>query len=135
MTSALKAGLVYFGIVFAAGFLMGLVRVPFFVPRYGERVAEIIEMPFMLAVIILAARWLVKRFAFGGEVRRPVIAGIAAAAILIAVEFSVVLRLRGLSPGEYLSTRDPVAGGLYYAMVVIFALAPVIIAKLKKAPQ
>ncbi len=135
MTRVFQAALVYFGIVFGAGFLMGLIRVPFLVPRFGERAAELIEMPVMLSVIILAARWLVGKFAFSGEVWRPLIAGIVAAAILITVEFTVVLRLRGLSPEEYVSSRDPVAGGVYYALIAIFAAAPLIFAKLKKAPQ
>ena len=135
MTTVFQAAIVYFGIVFGAGFIMGLIRVPFLVPRFGERTAELIEMPFMLAVIILASRWLVKRFALGGELWRPMIAGIVAAAILITVEFALVLRLRGLSPEEYVSSRDPVSAGSYYTLIAIFAVAPVIFAKLKKAPQ
>src|SRR5690606_33296341 len=94
-----------------------------------------IEMPFMLVVIILSARWLVNRFVFGGEIRRPIITGGLAAVLLLAVEFGVVLRLREISLEQYLSSRDPIAGGVYYALVAMFGLAPVIVAKLKKAPQ
>ena len=135
MRSALLAGLVYFAIVFAAGFLMGLVRVPFLVPRLGERTAEIIEMPFMFVAIIFAARWLIKRFAFSGEALRPMTAGLVASVLLLLVEFGVVLRLRGLSLDEYLSGRDPVAAAVYYAMIGFFAVAPGVVARMKKAPH
>lgn len=55
----LKAGLIYFGLVFGAGFILGPLRNLFIVPRFGERIAELIEAPLMLIVIILAAKWVV----------------------------------------------------------------------------
>jgi hypothetical protein len=35
----LKAGTLYFALVFGAGFLLGAIRVPLLVPRFGERTA------------------------------------------------------------------------------------------------
>jgi len=58
----IKAGFAYFSLAFGAGFVMGAIRVPFLVPRLGERLAELIEMPFMFIVIVLAARFITKRF-------------------------------------------------------------------------
>ena len=46
-TRTIKAGIAYFALVFGAGFVLGMIRVPFLVPRLGERVAELVEMPFM----------------------------------------------------------------------------------------
>lgn len=43
-----KLGVAYFGIVFSIGFLLGVVRVLWLVPRLGERYAELIETPFMV---------------------------------------------------------------------------------------
>lgn len=43
----LKAGALYFAFVFGAGFLLGGIRVPLLVPRFGERTAELMEMPIM----------------------------------------------------------------------------------------
>lgn len=45
--NALKAVTVYFARVFATGFVLGSIRVPFLVPRLGVRYAELIEMPIM----------------------------------------------------------------------------------------
>ena len=55
-TRTIKAGMTYFALVFGAGFLLGSIRVPFLVPRLGERAAELIEMPFMFVAIVVSAR-------------------------------------------------------------------------------
>jgi hypothetical protein len=54
-----KAGAVYFALVFGAGFVLGTIRTLWVVPRFGTRMAELMEMPIMLAVTIVAARWTV----------------------------------------------------------------------------
>ena len=48
-------GGVYFGIVFGAGHLFGLIRVSWATSRYGEKTTELLEMPLMLVVIAGAA--------------------------------------------------------------------------------
>jgi hypothetical protein len=47
--------------------------------------------------------------------------------LLLIAELAVVLRLRNLSISEYLSTRDPVSGTVYYAMLGVFAIMPLIV--------
>jgi hypothetical protein len=49
--------------------------------------------------------------------------GIALVLLLVA-EFGLVLWLRGLSIREYLATRDPVSGTVYYVMLGVFAIMP-----------
>ena len=56
MQSALKAGIFYFATVFAVGFALGTIRVLTIVPRVGEMVAIVIEVPFILAISWLASR-------------------------------------------------------------------------------
>jgi hypothetical protein len=56
------AGLTYFALVFGVGFILGPIRILLIVPRLGERVAELLEAPVMLLVIIFAALWVVRRF-------------------------------------------------------------------------
>lgn len=57
----LKGGSIYFAVVFGAGFILGPLRILGLVPRVGERLAELIETPIMLVVVILAARWVSRR--------------------------------------------------------------------------
>ena len=59
----LKPGFTYFLIVFGAGFALAFIRLPFLVPRFGVRAAELMEMPVMLAVIAWASWRLAKRHA------------------------------------------------------------------------
>jgi hypothetical protein len=55
-----KAGVLYFALVFGAGFVLGTIRTLWVVPRFGMRVAELMETPIMLVVTIVAARWIVQ---------------------------------------------------------------------------
>lgn len=127
MTTILKAGLLYFITVFAVGFVLGSIRVPFLVPRLGERYAELIELPFLLIAIVLCAGWIVRRYRLNGEALSAAASGLIAAVLLILVEFSVVLALRGMSIDDYFEQRDPVAAAAYYGAVAIFAVMPLIL--------
>ncbi|MBP8296721.1 MAG: hypothetical protein KAX84_11480 [Burkholderiales bacterium] len=46
------AALTYFALVFAAGFVMGAVRVPFLVPRLGVRVAELLVVIAVMPLMV-----------------------------------------------------------------------------------
>ena len=47
---ALRAGALYFTVVFAAGFGFGALRVSAIAPRFGETTAVLTEVPLMLAI-------------------------------------------------------------------------------------
>lgn len=125
----LKAGTLYFVLVFGAGFLLGMVRVPFLVPRFGARAAELVEMPLMLVAIVLAARYIIRLFALPstGIVRLSV--GILAFALVAIAELSFALLLQGQSPVQYIANRDPVSGTAYLFTLALFALMPLILAR------
>lgn len=123
----LKTGALYFGLVFGAGFVLGTIRVLWAVPAFGERTAELWETPIMFAVIILAARWIVKRPAIFPEPARLLAVGFVALGFLLIVEFTVVLWLQGLTMREYFASRDPVSGTVYFAMLGVFAVMPMLV--------
>lgn len=127
MNRVFNAALNYFAVVFGVGFLLGMIRVPLLVPKVGERIAELIELPFLLVAIFLACRWIVGRFDLRGRVVIAILVGTIAASILLLVEFSIVLYIRGLTISEFLAARDPVAATFYYIAVIIFAVMPAII--------
>jgi len=63
LSSSLKAGSVYLAFVFAVGFILGVVRITWLVPLFGSVMAELIEIPIILVLIVPAAGWSVRRFA------------------------------------------------------------------------
>jgi hypothetical protein len=121
----LKAGLLYFAFVFAAGSFLGAIRILCVVPRIGTRMAELIETPVMLVVITIAARWIVRRLSVPCRLHIRLGMGGIATVLLLVVEFTLVLRLRGLSIHEYFLTLDPVTGTVYYLSLGIFTIMPV----------
>ena len=120
--NSLKASLTYFALVFGTGFLFGIVRVPFLVPRLGVRTAELIEMPFMFAAIFLAARYVVRRFALPASARLAT--GVIALALLLTAELALVIVLQRESLAAYIASRDPISGSVYLLMLGVFALMP-----------
>jgi len=120
---------VYFAITFGAGFVLGFVRVGWVAPRLGTRTAELIEMPIMLVVMILAARRAVRGLPAPRTPARRLGAGVAALGFLLLAEFTLVLWLRGQTISEYLARRDPVAGAAYALSLVLFAVMPLVAAR------
>lgn len=125
LKAIVQAAIGYFVIVFGAGFILGVIRVLWLVPLWGERYAELAETPLMLAVVFLAARRTgIGRFA---DWRRRLCAGLIALALLVSMEFTLVLWLRGLSLAQYGAERDPVSGVVYLLALVAFAVAPALL--------
>ena len=120
----IRAGLAYFALVFGAGFVLGALRVTFLVPRLGERIAELGEMPFMFLVIRLAARFVIRHFALPASMRARLGTGLLALVLLLAAEFVLAVVLQNRSLADYIASRDPVSGSIYLAMLVLFALMP-----------
>ena len=124
MLGIIRAALVYFALVLGTGFLFGMVRVPFLVPRIGERWAELAEMPLMAVVIFLAAGYVLRKFP---EIRldgRSLFVGFLALAFAVGAELGLAVALQSRTLGEYLASRDRVSGSVYLAMLVVFALMP-----------
>ncbi len=125
----LRAAAAYFGLVFGAGFVLGTIRVPFLVPAFGERIAELIEAPIMLAVIVLAARWVVRRFCTGCGGAALLATGGIAAGFVLAADVAVGVGLRGMTLAQVFTERDPVSGTVYYLLVTLFAAMPAIVSR------
>jgi hypothetical protein len=125
----LKAGAVYFALVFGAGFVLGIIRVLWVVEKVGTRTAELLEAPLMLGVTILTARWVARWMVFPRTFSRLLAVGCVALALLLTCEFSLVLWLEGLTIRAYVAGRDPVAGTVYIAMLGLFAVLPALLAR------
>ena len=125
----MKAGVLYFALVFGAGFVLGPIRILWVVPRFGTRIAELMEAPIMFAVIIVTARWIVRRLAVPYTLSIRLGMGCVALGLLLVAEFRLVLWLRGISVSNYLASRDPVSGTVYYVMLGVFAIMPLFVVR------
>jgi len=125
----LKAGVLYFAVVFGIGFVLGTIRTLVIVPRFGTRTAELMEAPIMFVVTILAARWVVRRLSLPSGPAIRLGTGLLALVFLLAAEVGFVRWVRGLTIDQYLATRDPVSGTVYYGMLGLFAVMPLLVAR------
>jgi len=109
--------------------VLGPIRILWLVPRFGTRTAELMETPLMLAVVIVAARWVVRRVAAPSTSSKRLGVGILALGLLLVAEFTLVLWLRGMTFREYLASRDPISGAVYIVMLGLFAIMPLLVAR------
>jgi hypothetical protein len=119
-----QAGLLYFAIVMGCGFALGVVRVPFLVPRIGERWAELAEMPLMAVVIYIAAGHVLRRVPEVASPRQSLQAGFLALALLVAAELALATVLQDRTVAEFITSRDKVSGSVYVALLVVLAVMP-----------
>jgi hypothetical protein len=124
MAQALRAGLLYFAIVMGSGFMLGMVRVPWLVPRLGERWAELAEMPLMAVVIYGSAGYLLRRYPSICTPGRSLLAGTFALALSVAVELGLASLLQDRTLAEFIRSRDKVSGLVYLLLLLVFAVMP-----------
>jgi hypothetical protein len=110
--------------VLAAGFLLGTVRIPFVVPRLGERWAELAEMPIMAIVIFVSAGFVLRRFPAVQTRGRSLVVGFMALALVVGAELALAVAMQSQSLSQFIASRDKVSGSVYLAMLVVFALMP-----------
>jgi len=127
----IRAGVLYFAFVFAAGFILGMLRVMFLVPVLETRAAELAEIPFMLAISYFFARTLTRRMSIPSRVSDRALMGASALVLMLAAEFGLVLWLRGMDLAGYFATRDPVSTVGYYIALFAFAAMPLIVRRAK----
>jgi hypothetical protein len=120
-------GILYFALVFAAGWALGPVRVFWLEPRVGSTIAVLMEQPFMLLAIIFSARWVVQQLAVP---RTPVVRlgmGVVATSLMLAAEVIGARWMRGLSLSAYMAGLAHPSGLVFLAMVGVFGLMPAFI--------
>ena len=129
ITRTIKGGLAYFAVVFGLGIVLGILRISFLVPRFGERLAELAEMPVMFLVIVVSARSVTRRLAIPPFSSARLGMGVLALGLLLAAELGLAVALQDRSLAEYIASRDPVSGSVYLAMLALFAAMPVLVGR------
>lgn len=83
----------------------------------------------MFVVAILAARWVARRLTLPPATAIRLGVGLVALGFLLIAEFTLVLGIRGLTIGEYIASRNPIAGTVYVALLGAFAIMPLLVAR------
>jgi hypothetical protein len=126
MARALAAGLVYFTVVFAAGFMLGVVRALWVAPRIGETPAVLAELPLMLGLSWLVCRGLVLRFRVESEAMPRIAMGVFGFLLMMAAELGVSVLALGRTVSEHFAAERSLAADLGLAAQVLFGLLPLI---------
>ena len=101
--AAIRAGAVYFALVFGLGFALGTVRVLLVEPAIGLERATFVELPVMLVASWLACGWVLRRSAVATLGQRAVM-GAVAFVLLMLGELGVSTLLVGRTVAEHLAT-------------------------------
>jgi hypothetical protein len=123
----LRAGVLYFALAFAAGWVLGPVRELWVIPRLGRTAAFLLEATVMLGVIIAAARWTARRLAVPYALTTRFGMGLVALGLLLVAEVAGIRWVRRLSFSDYLASLDLVSGGAFFLLVLLFAAMPMLV--------
>ena len=116
--------LLYFGVVFGVGFLLGPFRVWWLEPRFGPIIATACEAPFMLLAILVAARWVPRVMNIRRDPKTLVLIGIGSLVLLQIADFTIGFWLRGISPKEQFVQLLTGQGNIYVVLLALFAIMP-----------
>ena len=129
-------GLIYFVLVFALGFLLGIVRTLFLqaVPDAGRLTGVLIELPIMLGASWFLCRGLVRRFAVVSTVAARAVMGGLAFALLLLAELLLGALLFGRGPAEQVALYAEASYALGLLAQIGFGLMPWIQMRLVEEP-
>lgn len=124
MKAAVRAGILYFAIVFAVGFALGALRVLVVAPVTGEFAAVAVELPAMLAVSWVACGRVLRRCDVGAGCDVRTTMCLVAFGLLMIAEFLLwAVLLDRTSSGFFARYAEP-AAALGLAAQIAFGAMP-----------
>lgn len=118
------AALLYFAIVFGAGFVLGPIRVLWLEPSLGPLVATACEAPFLLAAIVAAARRVPRVMRLSRDSTSLGLVGLGALLLQQIADFAVGIGLRGLTASQQLAHFVTPEGLIYAGLLATFVAMP-----------
>ena len=126
--TAALAGIAYFALVFAIGFVLGTARTVFAgdAAASARLVGVLIELPIMLWASWIVCCFVVRRLAVASAIAPRAVMGGVAFALLLLAEWCIGALLAGRTPAQQLALyRDP-SYALGLAGQTVFALMPLL---------
>jgi hypothetical protein len=122
----LRNAVVYFLIVFAAGWVLGPIRIFIVQPALGSMAAVSIEAPIMILVSWLAAR---RVFGAGYEAGALAAAGLIALSLLIGAEYASAVLLRHETAMQFFAGFANPEGFITLDAFLAYSLMPILAAR------
>jgi hypothetical protein len=127
-----KAGVIYFLLIFALGWILGPIRELWAVPRFGRMTALLVEAIIMLIAMIVAAGWVTLRFDVPRTLGSTIPVGLVALAILAPAEIAGTLWVRGQSLQDYAASFVTAPGVISLVIFVLFAVMPTLVTLVRR---
>jgi hypothetical protein len=124
---ALKAGIIYFLLVFLVGWILGPIRELWAVSHLGRMATMLSEAVIMLIAMIVAARCVIRRVHVPRTLPATISMGLIAIGLLFPAEIAGVVWVRGLSLREYLASFLTGPGVVSLLMFLLFAAIPALV--------
>ena len=122
-----KAGAVYFLLVFAAGAVLGPLRELWIIPHVGRVVGILLEAPLLLAAMIAAAHWTCRHLAVPVTIEARLGMGFVALTLLLLTELTTALLFGGMSFQEYVASFRTPFGAISLLLFLLFAAMPALV--------
>jgi hypothetical protein len=126
IATGLRAGMIYFAIVFVFAFVLGVVRTLVVAPLIGELPAVLLEIPLMLAFSWLLCGQLVSRIGVSDGLGARTAMSVVAFALLMAAEIGLAPALVNRSLVQALESFRTVPGLIGLAGQIAFASFPLL---------
>ena len=125
----LKAGAVYFLLMFAIGWVLGPIRELWAIPRFGRLTGVLLEAVIMLIAMAVSARWVIGRFQVKPTFGSTISMGLVALGILVPAEIAGVVWVRGFPLSECLASFVTIPGLVSLLMFLLFAAMPMLVTR------
>lgn len=125
-TRNVNAGATYFSMVFAAGFVLGTVRVLLLAPRFGALTSVLLELPLMLVISWIACGWVLSRFEVPARTPSRLTMGTVAFGLLMLAELALSVGAFGRSMSDYLDNLTTPHRLVGLSGQILFALMPLV---------
>ena len=122
----MKAGAIYFAIVFAAAFAIGVVRTLWIAPSIGNVSAVLLELPIVLTISWFTSLHVTQWYHVAREPAPRAVMGIVAFLLLMVAEMALSVLLFGRSLADYLVSFTSASAQIGLAGQIGFALIPLL---------
>lgn len=126
-TRMIPAAIAFFALVFGAGFALGTIRVVLLQPYFGASASQLAELPFMIVISYLAARFITRRM---GPATRDqwLLIGLLAFLFLMTAEFVMGMLIFRTPLGAMLADLLTFTGALSLVAQSLIILFPALAA-------